>query len=92
VHIDTLIFFLTKVVVEISAINLLQIRQMSSMASGRPPLYSRRQVEILTLKYTQKRKAEDVPTMAAKLPRLCCKKNENQNKIKPHLFHSSAPK
>jgi hypothetical protein len=60
VHIDTLIFFLTKVVVEILAVNLLQTSQMSSMACGIPPLYPRRQVESLTLKYPQKRKAEDV--------------------------------
>jgi hypothetical protein len=66
--------FLTKVVVEISAVNLLQTSQMSSMASGRPPLYPRRQIESLKLKYPQKRKAEDVPTMAAKCPRLCCNK------------------
>jgi hypothetical protein len=65
VHINTLIFFLTKVVVEISTVNLLQTSQMGSMASGRPPLYPRRQVESLTLKYPQKRKAEDLPTMAA---------------------------
>jgi hypothetical protein len=71
VHIDTLIFFLTKVVAQISAVNLLQTSQMSSMASGRIPLYPRRQVESLKIKYPQKRKAEDVPTMAAKRPRLC---------------------
>jgi hypothetical protein len=74
VHIDTLIFFLTKVIFEISAVNLLQTSQMSSIGSGRPPLYPRRQVESLTLKYPQKRKVEDVPIMAAKRPRLRCNK------------------
>jgi hypothetical protein len=77
VHIHTLIFFLTKVIVEISAVNLLQTSQMSSKASGRPPLYPRRQVESLTLKYSRKRKDEDVPTMAAKCPRLCRNKKRN---------------
>jgi hypothetical protein len=90
VYIETLIFYPTKLVAEISEVNLLQTSQMSSMSSGRLPLYPHRQLERLNLNILKRERLRMARPWQPNVQGFVVIKNENLNKIKPHLFHASA--